>query len=847
MANHYIRCALLLAACAAGKAVTAQQSPGTLYDPVAAFAPLPHPPATATRAANGRPGPAYWQNHAAYKVAVTIDTLSRLVKGNLSVMYANNSPDTLTYIWLAAVQNRFRPDSRESLLTPPKGSRFGTSDHTEGLRIASLEANKQPATYSLHHNFIRVNLVRPLAPGKQVKLAIAYDYTLPLNGSDFMGKLQTPDGSVFQYSSMFPRVCVYDDLRGWNASGSQYYVEAGSVEMHFTAPANMLVQGTGTLLNPEEVLRPEVLRKYRQSLKSEAVVRVRSAGEPFAPEGAQTLTWKFREPTAGDGAWAASAAFHWDALATRLSNGTTVPAMALYPPASNREWDTIVRAMPRILKSYSDKWSPYPYTTAVNIAGGLTGIASPGISFIHYQQSSFGANVWVKTNHEIGHAWFNLMIAADSRIGWMCEGQNTLINLLSAAELGGEKAFDTRAALEWMTMKKKRVPIHTTFGSVPPADMGPLMYMKPALALQMLRNEVLGPERFDDAFRQYIHAWSYKHPGPHDFFRVMENAAGEDLAWFWRAWFLTDARLDQGLQGVEYDGKPENGLLVTLVNKQPMPMPVDLLVREFNGRSHRVRLPAQVWEWNGRHTLKVRSTSPVVAVLLDPESRLPDEDRSNNVWTGTGTKPLQQPISAQQVIDRYFAAIGGKARVEALDHASLEYRSWVDSVFVLRRELSPGGALSWSAALELPVQTTMLKRVEQADSLTFRSLGTRAPLTAVQAEEVRISAMLFPELRFGAPGNTVTVSDRLHFVHGLEAYEITLTTAAGNAWKLYYDAASGLKVRQEYAAKAKPLLYSSLVMAGYDEILGVKLPRQLTLAEDGTPEEVFELKKFSKS
>lgn len=848
MANQFIRIALLLAVCAAGKEAGAQQAPGGSYDPVAAFAPLPHPAATATRGASGKPGPAYWQNRADYKVAVSIDTLSREVKARCAMAYTNNSPDTLAYIWLTAVQNRFRRDSRESLLTPPKGSRFGINDHTEGLQIASIKAGNKNAAYSLTHNYIRVDLPQPLLPGKQVKLETDYTFILPLNGSDNMGVLKTGEGSVFQYTSVFPRVCVYDDLRGWNVSGTQYYVECGSTEMHFTAPANMIVQGTGLLLNPEEVLRPEVLRKYRQSLKSDTVIRVRSAGEAFSPSAAPSLTWKFREPNAGDGGWAASASFNWEGLATKLANGTSIPTMALFPTESNREWDTIIRAMPRMLKAYSDKWSPYPYAAAVNIATGVTGLASPGVSFIHYQQTSYTSSVWIKTNHELGHAWFNLMIAADSRNGWMCEGQNTFINLVSAAELNGPVAFDMPSSFSWMNMKKQHVPISTGFGSVPPADMGPLMYMKPGTAFMLLRNEVLGPERFDAAFREYMRAWAFRHPAPHDFFRMMENGTGEDLAWFWRAWFLTDARMDQGISKVAYDGDtPDKGVLISIVNKQQMPMPVDILVREFNGRQHRVKLPVQVWEWNNAHTLKVPTTSAVVAVLLDPESRLPDADRTDNTWTGGGTRLRNGQMSARQVIDRYFDAIGGKQNAERMVGVGLEYRSWSDSVFVLRQRYAPGGTFSWIAGLELATSLTALKKLEQTDTLRFTTLGAGQQLNATQAEQLRISAMLFPELRFFDPGNKVTLSDSFQLVHGMETHMITVMTPTGNAWRFYYDAATGLKVRQEYTGMMPSLLYASKVMAGYDAVFGVKIPTRMTIQSPGENEEVFELKNFSKS
>ncbi len=234
------------------------------------------------------------------------------MKGRLILTYTNNSPDSLSYLWFTNIQNRYRKDSREAIMTQPKFSRFGIVENTEGLVIEELSINKTAATWLKHDNYFRVNLDKALMPGKQVQVELTYRQTLPINGSDYMGILKTPNGQVFQYTAIFPRVCVYDDLNGWSAWHTQYYVECGSMDMHFTAPANMLVNGTGALMNPEEVLRPSVLKRYRDAVKSDSIIKIRNAGEPFAREGANTLTWHFFEPRAGDGIWAASAAYKWE-------------------------------------------------------------------------------------------------------------------------------------------------------------------------------------------------------------------------------------------------------------------------------------------------------------------------------------------------------------------------------------------------------------------------------------------------------------------------------------------------------------------------------------------------------
>ncbi|MGX5817187.1 M1 family aminopeptidase [Chitinophaga lutea] len=847
MVYRQIKQALLLAMLTGGAGAMAQQAPGGGYDPVAAFAPLPQ---QSGRNASGVPGPGYWQNRADYKVAVSIDTLSRGVNGAVSIVYTNNSPDALPFIWLSTGQNRFRKDSRETLLTPPQGSRFGTADQTDGLVIESFKTQGQDAGYRTNGGHIRVALPRPLAPGKQVQLDIRFHYTLPAHGADFSGILKTEYGNVYQYSSVFPRVCVYDDQRGWNTSPVQYYVEHGSLDMQFTAPANMIVQGTGLLQNPEAVLRPAILNRYRRALSSDTVVKVRSANEPHAPEGAGTLTWRFTDANAGDGMWAASAAFHWDALGTKLPDGKRLPTMALYPPGSHREWDTIARVMSGIVREYVKKWSDYPYAVTVNIAGSITGVANPGVSVLHYANSSMGSTIWIKTNHEIGHAWFNLMVAGDNLCGWMCEGQNTFINNLNADALGGPKAFMRENAVDYLSTPNPKAPAHTAFGSIPLNEMGPLLYMKPAYAFELLRNEVLGPERFDDAFRRYIQAWAFKHPTPQDFFRMMENASGEELSWFWRSWLLTDARLDQGITKVSYvDKSPLMGIYVTIVNKREMPMPVELLVREFSGKTHRVRLPAQVWEKSGTHTLKVPTATPVITVTIDPDKKLPDMDRSDNSWIEKSMKLNNSKLTAQQVIDRYFEAVGGKALVTKTNASQLQYTFGPSGQFSHTLQQAADGKFSWTLALAASGRVYELKKLASGDSMAFNRMTMPQQLFAKEKDQLRRSAQLFPELLFFEAGNKVSVSDSLQLVHGMETYLVTVSTPAGNTWKYYYDAASGLKVREELTG-GNALLFESRVMSAYEAREGIRIPGLLLVTTTETAEaaeEIWELKSFIKS
>ncbi|MEC5142947.1 M1 family aminopeptidase [Chitinophaga sp. 180180018-2] len=613
----------------------------SVYNPLEAFSPAEKQPATATRAADGRPGSGYWQNRADYNVQVSFDTLTRTIQGAVAITYTNNSTQALTYIWLVSGQNRFRKDSRAALLTPAKGNRFGVQEYTAGCKIESLEVGAtkrtlQQAAYQETDIYTKVLLPIPLLPGRKTLIRLTYHFQLPYNGSDYMGIQPTPHGAVYQLGSMFPRVVVYDDIQGWNVAGSGYFVEPGSLGISITVPAGLIVQGTGELKNPEEVLSPAQLQRYRAAWKSDSVITIRSAADiAYSNKQSQggTRTWRFAADNAGDGIWGISSSFVWDAVRANLPNGRVTLAMALYPPESNTEWKQITGQMKTILETYSGRWTPYAYTTAVNIAGSITGVAAPGVTVIDYQKSSRWNRTWTKTNHEIGHSWFNMMVPADSKYGWMCEGLNTFINLINCDTLRGEPPFTLPDATRRLAVNVGIPALNTPAPAVRTGIMAMVMYIKPALALTLLRDKVIGREKFDPAFRRFISEWTFKHPAPEDFFRMMENETGEDLQWFWRSWFLNDWKLDQGITDVVYvNNDPAQGANITIVNRGKMVMPVDVAIREAGGKPAIVRFPAQVWQQDSVHTFHYASTTPLEEVILDPGNELPDTDRSNNAW-----------------------------------------------------------------------------------------------------------------------------------------------------------------------------------------------------------------------
>jgi Peptidase family M1 domain len=825
---------LLIAACCCcynGFAQTKKEGIGTDE----AFAPVVYPPGNGQRTADGRPGARYWQNRADYQVQASFDTLTRNVQGKVNITYTNNSPVMLDYVWMAVTQNRFRQDSRTSLLTPPQGSRFGVQEFTAGCHIRQLQAGigKQPlkkAVYDVTDTYVKVALPAPLKPGEKAMMVVEYDFTLPFNGSDYMGILQAAHGKVFQLGGMFPRVAVYDEVVGWNVLNAGYYVEPGTLDMSITLPAGLTVQGSGLLMNPEAVLAPEVLKRYRQAWKSDRVTQIITAAEAVKTTTvAGQKTWRFHLDNGGDGMWAASTAFVWDAMKVTLPNGRPMLAMTLYTPDAHPEWKNITAQMKRMVEVYSGLWAAYPYPTWVNIGGSVTGIASPAVSVLHYKNSSFGNSVWTKSNHELGHTWFNIMLAADSRHSWMCEGLNTFINLINCDSLKGEAAFQMESAIEWLSAKRSMQPLHTPAAAVTADNMAMVMYVKPAVALMLLRNEVIGAARFDAAFRTFVKDWSFKHPTPNDFFRAIENGTGEDLSWFWRSWFLNDWKSDQAVKQVVYvNNDPAQGVDITVENKDRMVMPVSILIREFNGNAHTLHFPAQIWQLGSTHTFHYASASPVIAVIIDPLKVLPDTDRSNNEWRGSGAGlPVGKEVTALSVIARYLQVIGGADRLRQIHTATLTYASPLDARYMLAKKITSNGQRRID--IRLNNVDLLLRSVCVTDtSVSSERLGEGVALDARQKDELRMATTVIPELLFADHACQLSLRDSTIHLNGMNAYVVNVTTPAGARWIYYYDVATGYKIAEACADQpAQTPFYISLAFSGYRPEKGIMLPHQL--------------------
>lgn len=619
------------------------------YDQRKAFDPQFYPvAANEYRSASGEPGPKYWQNRADYKIACTLDTTNHSVTGTVEITYTNNSPDNLKFLWLQLDQNIYKQESRASATTTQTGGRWANGSFTQGDVIKSISvedgAQKYTPQSTTTDTRMQVWLQQPLkATGNKIKLTINYGFTIPEYGTDRMGRLNTRNGWIYEVAQWFPRMAVYDDIQGWNTlpylGAGEFYLEYGDIEYSITAPSNLIIVGSGELQNEKDVLTPTQISRLASARNSDKTVVIRSADEirdPKSRPSGGNSTWRFKIQNTRDVAWAASRAFVWDAARINLPSGKKSLAMSAYPVESIKKdgWQRSTEMVKGSIEHYSSQWFEFPYPAAVNVAGIVGGMEYPGIVFCSF--SSTGADLWGVTDHEFGHTWFPMIVGSNERkYAWMDEGFNTFINELSTKAFNkGEFAQFSFFPPEYRIGEAFR-PTMDPLWAIPEViqqgNLGVAAYDKPAMMLDALRDVVLGPQRFDLAFREYVRRWAFKHPTPWDFFRTMENVAGEDLSWFWRAWIFNNWRLDQKVTSVVYnENDPKNGSAITIENLDQMVMPVPVLVKEENGKQHRIDLPVEVWQRGPVWTFNIPSTSRITEVVLDPDRKLPDVNRKNN-------------------------------------------------------------------------------------------------------------------------------------------------------------------------------------------------------------------------
>ncbi|MBB5715681.1 hypothetical protein FHS94_002536 [Sphingomonas aerophila] len=618
------------------------------YQPRETFAPFDMgQPVNRYRSGNGLPGPDYWQNRADYAIRATLDPVAKTITGSVDISYTNNSPDTLDVLWLQLDQNLYRVGSRSGLALGgvPRAS-------TEGMTLdaVSVEVNgrKTGVTPFVTDTRAQFRLAQPLAAGGKATIRIRYHYLIPAEAfGGRTGWLTGKSGDIFSIAQWYPRMAVYDDLRGWDTLpylAQEFYLEYGDFDYWITVPSDMLVAGSGELQNPGEVLTAQQRERLAQARGSDRTVLIRSPSEVTAPatrpRTGGTRTWHYRMENTRDVAFSASAAFAWDAARINLPGGKSSIAMSFYPPESQGRdrWGRSTEYLKDSVERFSAKWFPYPWPAAVNVAGPAAGMEYPGIVFDGIDDA--GKELFWITAHEIGHSWYPMIVGFDERRhAWMDEGFNTFIDIYQSDEFnrgeygpkrdsefapgGGNPVDEVLPVLA----DPDAPPILSRSDTVTEKYRHPVTYFKSALGLKLLREEIIGPERFDPAFRRFTAAWAFKHPKPADFFRAMESEAGEDLSWWWRGWYANNWQMDLAVAGIERAKSGET--LVRVTARDKLVMPATLRVTYAGGRSVDLKLPAETFIRQPT-TLILVPAGRVIRAELDPDHHLPDRDRSNN-------------------------------------------------------------------------------------------------------------------------------------------------------------------------------------------------------------------------
>ena len=628
------------------------------------FAPLGLPPGNEYRSGSGAPGARYWQNRADYDLEATLDTTAKSVKGELVLRYTNNSPDTLHFIWLQTEQNAFRANSLNSFIFPQE-SRFGARgfeggnifDRLTQLRRTKAGTERVALKSRSNETVTKVDLAEPLAPGKTATLDIAWHFLVPEHGADRMGR----DGPLYEIAQWYPRLAVYDDIRGWNTEPylgqGEFYLEYGNFTMAITVPAGYIVAGTGALQNAHEVLTATQIARLAQAAKpapngangSATTVHIITQAElesgAARPTKSGTRTWKFAAKNVRDAVWAASPDYLWDA-----SSWKGIMAFAYYRPTAIDPWSDAADQARMSIMEYSDRWFPYPWPQISAVEGPISGMEYPMVAMEAHSHDKY--DLYNVVTHEIGHMWFPMIVGSNERMHmWQDEGFNTFINTFSEGrrypENGDQmkRAAAERAQVEAYMTRALDQPVEINPDRIDPRLLGENAYVKPSVGLQLLRQEILGPETFDDAFRTYARRWAFKHPTPTDFFRTMEDVSGRRLDWFWRQWFLENARFDQGIDSVITKQNADTQVVAVLYgNHQRGVLPIRARFTFTDGTTQDYDYPAEVWSTNTVHYVRQYEFTgkKLAKIELDPDHRLLDIDRRNNAWGGVPGQPVTQ-------------------------------------------------------------------------------------------------------------------------------------------------------------------------------------------------------------
>ena len=533
------------------------------------------------RTASGAPGPDYWQQRADYDIKVTLDDAKQAITGRETITYTNLSPDVLTYLWVQLDQNIL---AKNSMTTATQVNQLQDKmsfqameavlfDFDGGFKIESVTSQDGKALKTVtNHTMMRVDLPTPLRPRQAVSFNVKWHYNISdqLKINERSGYEFFPEDKNYLYeiAQFYPRMAVYSDNQGWQhkqfLGNGEFTLPFGDYKVSITAPADHVVGATGTLLNASQVLSAAQQKRFEQAKTAKKPVLIVSQGEAVTNESSRatgTKTWNFAAKNVRDFAWASSRKFIWDAMGIS-QNGKPVMCMSYYPKEGNPLWGQYsTEVVAHTIKTYSKYTIPYAYPVAISVHGPIGGMEYPMICFNGGRPEKDGTYSAERKYgmisviiHEVGHNFFPMIINSDERQWtWMDEGLNSFVQFLTEQEW--ERNYPSRRGeprniMAYMaTDASLQSPIMINSESA--LQFGNNAYGKPATALNILRETVMGRELFDYAFKTYATRWAYKHPTPADFFRTMEDASAVDLDWFWRGWFYTTDHTDIALDGVK--------------------------------------------------------------------------------------------------------------------------------------------------------------------------------------------------------------------------------------------------------------------------------------------------------
>lgn len=544
------------------------------------------------RSASGVPGPKYWQQQADYVINAELNDENQSITGSEVITYTNNSPDALKYLWLQLDQNINEKDNNtfktntnaiaNDMTTRTLAANTNLYDDFDGgFKIKSVkDVAGKALLYFINQTMMRVDLAQPLKPGQKISFSIEWSFNIndrvrnTTNNDGRSGMEYFPKDGNYLYiiAQWFPRMCVYDDLVGWQnkqfLGQGEFTLSFGNYEVNLTVPADHVVAATGMVQNVKEVLTSEQYARFEQAKtsfdKPVIICTQQEAVQREKTKSKQKKTWKFKADNVRDFAFATSRKFIWDAQAVKIAEKTTL-AMSYYPKEGNPLWEKeSTKAVRHTLLGYSKYSINYPYPQATSVHAASLGMEYPMICFNHGRPKDDGTYEdrvkWGMIGvivHEVGHNFFPMIINSDERqTTWMDEGLNTFIQHLTQTMYYPDMpARRGPAAMIVPYMKSDPAlqrPLMVNSESVVRTNFGNEQYAKCATALNILRETVMGPELFDKAFKEYCERWAFKHPKPADFFRSMEDASAVDLDWYWRGWFYTTDNTNQSIDKVKW-------------------------------------------------------------------------------------------------------------------------------------------------------------------------------------------------------------------------------------------------------------------------------------------------------